>query len=72
MQTGSYHQLYHTFCGSGGIIVPICPTPALPQVNDYSFWKHYKEPKMEEMQGMLKLLADDSRRREDEIATEKA
>ena len=27
---------------------------------------------MEEMQGMLKLLADDSRRRKDKIATEKA
>eukprot|EP00731_Ephydatia_muelleri_P004053 Em0002g229a len=34
--------------------------------------KPYKKPTMEEMQGMLKLLAEDRRRREDEIATEKA
>ena len=34
--------------------------------------KHNKEPTMEEMQGVLKLLAEDHRRREDEIATEKA
>ena len=34
--------------------------------------KPYKKATMEEMQGMLKLLAEDRRRREDEIATEKA
>ena len=33
--------------------------------------KSYKQPRMEEMQGMLKLLVEDRRRREEEVAGER-
>ena len=33
--------------------------------------KSYKEPIMEEMQGMLKLLVEDHKRREEEVAAER-
>ena len=33
--------------------------------------KSYKEPTMEEMQGMLKLLVEDHKRREEEVAAER-
>ena len=46
--------------------------PAFPECMTTRSGKPYKKATMEEMQGMLKLLAEDRRRREDEIATEKA
>ena len=39
-----------------------CPTPAFPECMTTRSGKPYKKPTMEEMQGMLKLLAEDRRR----------
>ena len=46
-----------------------CPTPVLLWMTTRS-GKSYKQPRMEEMQGMLKLLVEDRRRRE-EVAAER-
>ena len=47
----------------------LCPTPVLLWMTTCS-GKSYKQPRMEEMQGMLKLLVKDRRRRE-EVAAER-
>ena len=40
-------------------------------MDDNAFGKSYKQPIMEEMQGVLKLLVEDRRRREEDIAAER-